>query len=154
MNGGEPKITRRIFFEVAGKVSVVAALMAEAFGAVKAFIPQVLYEPPSTFKIGKPDDFPDGVTFVAEHKLYVFRNGNEFHILSATCTHLKCVTEWKPDAKQFYCSCHGSVFSGNGTNIAGPAPKPLAWHPLAIAPDGNFLVDTRKTVEQYYKFTI
>lgn len=147
-------ITRRLFLEVSGKLSVVVALCAEAFGAIKAFIPQVLYEPPSKFKIGKPDDYSDGVTFLPEHRLYIFRQGNEFHVVAATCTHLKCVTEWKPEQREFYCSCHGSVFSEDGTNIGGPAPKPLSWHPLSIAPDGNFLVDTGKKVEQYYKFTI
>jgi menaquinol-cytochrome c reductase iron-sulfur subunit len=154
MSNQVSRFKRRVFLEVAGKVSVLAALTAEAFGAVLAFSPQVLYEPPATFKIGKPEDFPEGVTFVAKHKLYLFRDRNEFHVVSATCTHLKCVTEWKPDLKRFNCSCHGSVFSDTGENIAGPAPKPLSWHPLALAPDGNFLVDTRKKVEQYYKFTI
>ncbi len=150
----ESKITRRFFLEVSGKLAVVAALFAEAFGAIKAFIPQVLYEPPSKFKIGKPDDFPDGITFLADHKLYVFRKENEFHVVSAICTHLKCVADWKPDQQQFYCSCHGSVFSEDGENIGGPAPKPLAWYPLSFAPDGNFVVDTGEKVEKYYKFTI
>lgn len=148
------EVPRRFFLEVFGKVSVVIALFAEAFGAIKAFIPQVLYEPPTKFKIGKPDDFPDGITFLPEHKLYIFRIANEFHVVSAICTHLKCVADWKPNQREFYCSCHGSVFSESGENIGGPAPKPLAWHPLSFAPDGNFVVDTGKKVEQYYKFTI
>ncbi|MFQ5602442.1 MAG: ubiquinol-cytochrome c reductase iron-sulfur subunit [bacterium] len=148
------KMTRRFFFEIFGKVSVVLAVFAEAFGAIKAFIPQVLYEPPSKFKIGKPDDFPEGITFLPDHKLYIFRKDNNFHVISAVCTHLKCVADWKPDRQEFYCSCHGSVFAENGYNTGGPAPKPLAWHPLSLSPDGNFVVDISQKVEQYYKFTI
>jgi Rieske Fe-S protein len=154
MREKEGKVPRRFFLEVFGKASVVVALLAEAFGAIKAFIPQVLYEPPSKFKIGKPDDFPDGITFLPEHKLYIFRIANEFHVVSATCTHLKCLADWKPDRREFYCSCHGSVFSENGANTGGPAPRPLSWYPLSFAPDGNFVVDTGQKVEQYYRFTI
>ncbi len=154
MSEKEDKVPRRFFLEVFGKVAVVVALFAEAFGALKAFIPQVLYEPPSKFKIGKPDDFPEGITFLPEHKLYIFRSGRGFHVVSAICTHLKCVTDWNSSQREFYCSCHGSVFSENGANAEGPAPRPLSWHPLSFAPDGNFVVDTGKKVERYYKFTI
>ncbi len=154
MKEKESKISRRLFLEVFGKLSVVVALVAEAFGALKAFIPQVLYEPPSKFKIGKPDDFPEGITFLSQYKLYIFRNGNDFHAVSAICTHLNCVADWKPDHREFFCSCHGSVFSEDGVNLEGPAPKPLTWHPLSFAPDGNFVVETDKQVTQEYKYSI
>ena len=148
MSENKNKITPRLFLEIVGKLSVVVALVAEAFGALKAFIPQVLYEPSSKFKIGKPDDFPDGITFLPQHKLYIFRKGNDFHAVSAICTHLNCVADWKPDQREFYCSCLGSVFSKDGINLSGPAPKPLSWHPLSFAPDGNFFVETDKQVTQ------
>ncbi len=150
----DSKLTRRFFLETLGKVSIVFALLAEAYGAIKAFIPQVLYEPPSKFKIGKPDDFPEGITFLSKYKLYIFRKGDDFRIVSAVCTHLNCVADWKPDQKEFYCSCHGSVFAADGTNITGPAPKPLSWHPLSIAPDGNIVVETDKQVIQEHKFSL
>jgi cytochrome b6-f complex iron-sulfur subunit len=154
MRENENKITRRLFLEIIGKLSVVVALVAEAFGALKAFIPQVLYEPPSKFKIGKPDDFPEGITFLSQHKLYIFRDGNDFRSVSAICTHLNCVADWKPDQHEFYCSCHGSVFSKDGINLSGPAPKPLSWFPLSFAPDGNFIVETDRQVTQEYKYSL
>jgi cytochrome b6-f complex iron-sulfur subunit len=150
----ERKITRRLFFGVLGKISILAALLAEFVGAIRAFIPQILYEPPSTYKIGKPDDFPEGITFLAEHKMYIFRIGNDFHAISAVCTHLYCVVDWKPDQKEFYCSCHGSVFSQDGINLAGPAPKPLPWYALSLAPDGNLVIDSNAQVTQDYKFSL
>ncbi len=148
------KITRRLFLEILGKVSVVIALVAEAFGAIKAFIPQVLYEPPSKFKIGKPDDFPEGITFLPQHNLYIFRTRNDFQSVSAVCTHLNCVADWKPDQREFYCSCHGSVFSEDGTNLSGPAPRPLSRYSLSLAPDRNLVVETNKEVTQDYKFSL
>ncbi len=154
MKEKDKKITRRRYLEIFGKLSVVASVVAVAFGAIKAFIPQVLYEPPSKFKIGKPDDFPEGITFLSWHKLYIFRKGTDFHIVSAICTHLNCVADWKSDQREFYCSCHGSVFSKDGVHLAGPAPRPLSWHPISFAPDGNLVVETEKQVTQEYKFSI
>jgi nitrite reductase/ring-hydroxylating ferredoxin subunit len=154
MKEKEGRISRRFFFEVASKASVVFALLATAFGAIKAFIPQVLYEPPSRFKIGKQADFPEGITFLPEHRLYIVRKGIEFRSVSAVCSHLNCVADWKPDQRQFYCSCHGSVFSEDGVTVRGPAPRPLSWHPLSLAPDENLVVETSEQVEKDYTFSL
>lgn len=139
---------------ILGKLSILAALLAEAFGALKAFIPQVLYEPPLKFKAGKAEDFPEGLTFLPEHKLYVFREKDSFHAISAVCTHLYCVVDWKPDRQEFICSCHGSAFSKDGLNLSGPAPKPLPWFALSLAPDGSLVVDSKELVGQDYEFSI
>ncbi len=154
MKEKERKITRRYFFGILAKASIVIALLAEAIGAIKAFIPKVLYEPPSKFKIGKPDDFPEGITFLPEHKLYIFREKDDFHVISAICTHLNCIVDWKPDQEEFYCSCHGSIFSKKGVNLTGPAPKPLPWYPLSLASDGNLIIDSSKRVSRDYKFSV
>ena len=154
MKEKEKKITRRFFFGILGKVSILFALLAEAIGAFKAFIPQVLYEPPTKFKIGKPDDFPEGITFLPEHRLYISRKGDNFHTISAVCTHLYCIVDWKPKQLEFYCSCHGSIFSLDGINLTGPAPKPLPWYDLSLASDGNLVVDSNKQVAQGYKFSL
>jgi menaquinol-cytochrome c reductase iron-sulfur subunit len=154
LNEEKSKIKRRFFLGILGKMSILAALLAEAIGAIKAFVPQVLYEPPSNFKVGKPDDFPEKITFLPEHKLYIFRSGKEFWAISAVCTHLGCVVDWKPDQAEFYCSCHGSVFSKDGSNMSGPAPKPLLWYALSLAPDGSLVVDSKKQVAPDYKLSI
>jgi menaquinol-cytochrome c reductase iron-sulfur subunit len=151
---GEKKPTRRIFLEIVGKGSILVAFLAQIYGAIKAFIPSVLYEPPSKFKIGRPSDFPIGITFLPENKLYIFRKENDYRAISAMCTHLNCIADWKQDKNQFFCSCHGSVFSQNGNNIAGPAPKPLSWHPLSLSFDSYLVVDTDKKVSQNYKLTL
>lgn len=148
------KITRRFFLGILGKLAIVGALLAETFGAIKVFIPRILYEPPAKFKVGKPEDFPEGLTFLPENKLYIVREGKDFHSISAECTHLFCVVDWKPDSEEFYCSCHGSVFTQEGVNLTGPAPKPLPWFSLALAPDGNLLVDSNEEVQRDYKFSI
>ncbi len=148
------KMTRRFFLGILGKLTIVGALLAETFGAIKVFIPRILYEPSSKFKVGRPENFPEGLTFLPENKLYIIRRGNDFHALSAVCTHLFCVVDWKPDSEEFYCSCHGSIFTKEGINMTGPAPKPLPWFSLALAPDGNLLVDSDEEVSSDEKFSL
>lgn len=148
------KTTRRFFLEISGKVSVGVALLAQAYGAIKAFIPTVLYEPPSKFKIGKPGDFPIGITFLPERTMYIFRKGDDFRAISAVCPHLNCIVDWKPDEKQFFCSCHGSVFSKDGTNLSGPAPRPLSWYPLSLSFDSHLVVETDKQVSGNDKLSL
>lgn len=154
MKETKKKPTRRLFLEVLGKVSVVVALFAQIYGAIKAFIPTVLYEPPSKFKIGKPGDFSVGITFLPEWTMYVFRKGDDFRAISAVCPHLNCVADWKPDQKRFFCSCHGSVFSKDGTNLEGPAPRPLSWHPLSLSFDSHLVVETDKQVSGDYRLSL
>jgi cytochrome b6-f complex iron-sulfur subunit len=46
--------------------------------------------------------------------------------VNSTCTHKGCTVEWKKDAKELVCPCHGSQFKGDGSVAKGPASKPLA----------------------------
>ena len=64
MDGERRKILRFI-----GKGSVLTAFLAQIGAAGRAFFPNVLYEPPSRFKLKKPDDYPDGYTLDAAHLL-------------------------------------------------------------------------------------
>ena len=145
---------RRRFLRWTGQWSVVTALLAQMGGVVRAFVPRVLYEPSKKFKIGKPGEYPEGITFVAASRLFVIRERNQFHVISATCTHLGCTTEWKPQAGEFDCPCHGSKFKPDGTAFAGPAPRSLTWYPLSISGDGFLVVDSVKSVPSTYRFAV
>jgi len=43
------------------------------------------------------------------------------HIVSAVCTHMKCIVNWNPVEKTWDCPCHGSRFSIDGQVLEGPA---------------------------------
>lgn len=46
---------------------------------------------------------------------------NQLHIVSAVCTHMKCIVSWNNAEKTWDCPCHGSRFTQDGKVIEGPA---------------------------------
>ncbi len=143
----EPTRTRRDFLGLAAVWSAIATLVVATFGALRLPMPAVFPESNPKVKIGPPDDFPKGsTTYLAESSMWVFRNDKgEMHAISAVCTHLGCIVKRKKNGS-FLCPCHGSEFGPNGKVIAGPAPTPLNWLEVSIAPDGRVVVDKTQTV--------
>jgi cytochrome b6-f complex iron-sulfur subunit len=141
------EMSRRGFFElVFGWCAALLALGASAAAAGRFMIPNVLYEADARFKALKPEDYPDGVTFLPGPRLFLIRKGNSFRAVSAVCTHLGCTVNLNPDGKGFACPCHGSRFDEQARVIGGPAPKPLAWFPVSLSRDGRLMVDTTQSV--------
>ena len=138
-------------------IAALCSGMAVSLGAVVRFMkPSVFYEPPQSFKIGDPADFPFGPpTFLSDEKIYVFRDRAEgFAVASAVCTHLGCtVAHFQSDGK-FHCPCHGSVFAADGSVVHGPAPKGLQWFEVTAARDGQLLVDKDKVVPPSYRLMV
>ena len=57
--------------------------------------------------------------------------------------------------KLSYCPRPMKVGASDGTNVAGPAPKPLAWYHLSIAPDdGQLVADLAQEVAHDFRLTI
>jgi len=49
----------------------------------------------------------------------------ELRAFAATCTHLGCIVQYRSDLSEIWCACHNGHFDLNGTNVAGPPPRPL-----------------------------
>jgi cytochrome b6-f complex iron-sulfur subunit len=161
---------RRDFFVKLGIGGGLVALAGQAAASLRSLVPNVSYDAPTTVKLGVPHDFPDGMKFLPDQRLFVFREGNVFHAVSAVCTHLGCTVRAEalsqPETKtvdgkplrlthRFLCPCHGSKYNGDGTNVSGPAPRPLAWHHLSIASeDGQLVVDLARTVDRDFRLTV
>jgi cytochrome b6-f complex iron-sulfur subunit len=112
------------------------------------FSPNVLFEPSPTFRAGNPDLYPvHSVTFLQDQQVYIVRVPEGFYAVSAVCTHLGCVTQWKPDAGMIACPCHGSKFQADGTKIKGPAPRPLPHFAISLTADGELLVDKLQNIK-------
>ena len=65
------------------------------------------------FKYGKAL----GIIFINEKK--------ELRAIDATCTHLDCTVQHRPDLGILWCSCHNGRYGLDGSNISGPPPRPL-----------------------------
>jgi menaquinol-cytochrome c reductase iron-sulfur subunit len=161
---------RREFLYRLGTGAGVVALAAQGAASLRSLVPNVSYDAPTTVKLGQPAEFPDGLKYLPDERLFVFREGKTFHAISAVCTHLGCTVRAealsRPQTQsvegvptrlthRFLCPCHGSKYAGDGTNEAGPAPRPLAWHPLSIAvDDGQLVVDLAREVGHDFRLTL
>jgi menaquinol-cytochrome c reductase iron-sulfur subunit len=66
------------------------------------------------------------VTESEEVSFYVITdNARDYSALSNICSHLGCRVRWVADQSEFFCPCHGGVFSKDGDVVAGPPPRPL-----------------------------
>ena len=162
--------SRRDFLYKLGAGAGVAAVGYQGAASLRSLVPNVSYDAPTTVKIGAAGEFPEGLKFLPDQRLFVFREGNTFHAISAVCTHLGCTV--RPEAlsqpevamvggtslrltHRFLCPCHGSRYTGDGKNVAGPAPRPLAWYELSIAPDdGQLVVDLAREVGRDFRLTL
>ncbi len=165
-----PGTTRRTLLTRLGGTALVASLAGLGYSFLRALVPNVLYEPPRRFKIGSPENFPEGATYLEDSRLFLFRDQRTFQALSAVCTHLGCTVKMvvlnQPqvvtvrgqrftEQREFHCPCHGSKYYGDGTNYAGPAPRPLARYRLEVAPeDGQLIVDQSSPVDQNFRLTV
>lgn len=142
-----PETSRRDFFALMGGwLSAMLALGASAAATARFMIPNVLYETDRLYRALKPDDYPDGATFLPEPRVFLLRKGNSFRAVSAVCTHLGCTIALNADGKGFTCPCHGSRFDERARVIGGPAPRPQPWFLVTLSRDRRLIIDTSSSV--------
>jgi cytochrome b6-f complex iron-sulfur subunit len=134
-------------------VSFTAATTAGLTAVARFLFPNVLFEPPSTFKAGLPGEYAFGVVderWKERFGVWIVRDEEGLYALSTVCTHLGCTPNWLAAEDKFKCPCHGSGFYKTGINFEGPAPRPLERYRILIAEDGQVLVDKSRKY-QYEK---
>jgi cytochrome b6-f complex iron-sulfur subunit len=137
-------MSRRDFFALAGWRLLWVAGGISLLGLLRFFFPRALYEPPTTFKAGFPDEFPaDSVSekYLKSHRTYIIRSEEGIYALSARCTHLGCTVIWSAGENKFKCPCHGSGFHTSGVNFEGPAPRALERQRVLLDREGQIVVD-------------
>lgn len=141
------ELSRRSFLKL-GWASFLGFLAASAGATLRFIFPNILYEPPESFKAGKPEDFPLGVStrWTKAQRVWIVRNEEGIYAIWARCTHLGCTPNWFQAENRFRCPCHGSNYSPQGDVIAGPAPKPMYRCAVRLLPSGDLLVD-KSTLE-------
>ena len=162
--------TRRSILARLAAAAGLAGIAAQGGILIRSCVPNVTYDPPSTVKIGLPEVFADGLTFLPSQRLFIARDSKAFRAVSAVCTHLGCTVQadiqQQTDAadpggrprtqiQEFSCPCHGSRYRADGTNLSGPAPRPLARYRLRLAPDdGQLVVDLLDEVDGTFSLTL
>jgi cytochrome b6-f complex iron-sulfur subunit len=163
--GAEPRgVSRRGFYVSSFFVpwlavawtTFTAGMAAMTTMTVRFMFPNVLAEPPSTIKIGLPTNYdPEDVSdrFKAEWGFWVVRstkyNGTDIICaIQSVCTHLGCPPNWLASEQKFKCPCHGSGFYISGINFEGPAPRPLERFKVALADDGQIMVDKSQKFQE------
>lgn len=136
---------RRLFNWLTG-FGLFGSAVLSAFSNFIFIKPRATYGPPQRFNIGKPDEFPAGARIALEQRrVCIVREGNKIAAISTTCTHLGCIVGLADTG--FACPCHGSRFDPDGNVTGGPAPKPLPWFKVSLAPNGDLEVDKDVQVE-------
>lgn len=143
----ENKPNRRGFLEILLGSSVLATLGAIIYPIGKYIVPPKIAEAKlSQLKL----PFTKSDIEAEEKKAKYFKYGRslgiifitqtgELKALAATCTHLDCTVQHRPDLGIIWCSCHNGRYDHNGGNISGPPPRPLATY--IVKEDGeNILV--------------
>ena len=135
-----------------------ASMLAAATATTRFMFPNVLFEPPPTFKAGFPNEYQVGQVderFKQKFAVWLVRtaydqwaNSSGIYALSTVCTHLGCTPNWLQAEQKFKCPCHGSGYYITGVNFEGPTPRPLERYAISLADDGQILVDKSRKFQQ------
>ena len=135
-----------------------ASMLAAATATGRFMFPNVLFEPPPTFKAGFPSEIQVGQVderFKQKFAVWLVRtaydqyaNAAGIFALSTVCTHLGCTPNWLEGEQKFKCPCHGSGYYKTGVNFEGPTPRPLERYAITLADDGQILVDKSRKFQQ------
>ena len=148
--GRKTTIERRSFFSwlAVGWLAFVGVTGGFFTVIIRYLFPNVLFEPPQSFKIGFPEEFAPNtvdIRYKKQFNAWIVRDDESIFALSTVCTHLGCTPNWLATDNKFKCPCHGSGFRMTGIHFEGPAPRPLERFKIGVADDGQILVDKTKS---------
>ena len=135
-----PEMDRRTFLTALGLGGVGFSALIAAVGNLLYLKPAVDYGPPTVIRAGKPDEYKEGIKEgMEDQRVVIVRDKKGFAAISITCTHLGCTV--RTSDAGFECPCHGSQYDNDGFVTGGPAPRPLDWYQVSIAPNGELEID-------------
>ena len=145
---------RRSFLTRLGWLGVLGTLGASMVAFVRLLFPRAPIEAPTHFSVGKPSEFPPGTVTGRlppdgrGRTVWMVRTDAGLYGLYGRCTHLGCTPHWQTARSYFKCPCHGSVFTKEGENVSGPAPRPLERVAIRLDDRGRIEVDPERRFRQ------
>ena len=147
LNTKTKKISRRSFLSALSLAGLSLSGLFGIFANIRFLKPTVEYGLAKIFRVGLPESFQEGTVQAFEtERVVVIRDKRGFAAVSLVCTHLGCTV--RPSSAGFECPCHGSQFDELGNNTGGPAPKPLEWYQINLAPNGELEIDKGIKISQ------
>lgn len=138
------RMSRRNLLSVMGWLGFFGFILTSTIGSLRFMFPRVLFEPPTKFKAGLPQDYMIGEVnekYKDDDRVWIVREKEGFYALIAICTHLGCTPRWLPADNKFKCPCHGSGYYKSGINFEGPTPRPLERALITLSDEGEVEVD-------------
>jgi Rieske Fe-S protein len=65
------------------------------------------------------------VPFGSKPVIVIRTAAGDLKAFNATCTHLECTVQFKPDTAQIWCACHNGLYDLAGNVVSGPPPRGL-----------------------------
>ena len=138
------RITRKSFINYLLGISSVSALGSILYPVFRYLIPPESAEAvPASITVMNEEDLKPNSSkifrFGKEPAILVKTSEGDIKAFTATCTHLGCIVQYRPDMEHIWCACHNGHYNLRGVNIAGPPPRPLTEFSVGIR-DGKIIV--------------
>jgi cytochrome b6-f complex iron-sulfur subunit len=139
-----PELRRRHFVNILLGTGLVASAASFFYPVLKYLVPPKLPDLGSnTVLAAKVSDLKPNTAkmfrFGSRPGLLIEIAAGDYHALSATCTHLGCTVQYRPDLREIWCACHNGLYDLNGRNISGPPPRPLEAFDVQVRGDDIFV---------------
>ena len=143
----EPQVTRRRVISVVLGGGLLASLVSFFYPIVRYLVP------PQVADLGTDEVVAAKIADLKSNSAKIFRFGSRpgllimnsdgtYLALSATCTHLGCIVQYRPDLREVWCACHNGLYDLNGRNVSGPPPRPLELFDVHLR--GDDIIVSRK----------
>jgi cytochrome b6-f complex iron-sulfur subunit len=134
------KLDRRKFLNTLLGLGGVGGILAVFYPILSFLNPPKSAEPKvNSVKAGLTTEFPANsskiIKFGRKPVILIKTDDNQYKALSASCTHLDCIVQYKTDTKQIWCACHNGIYDLNGRNVSGPPPRPLEEFEVKVIKD-------------------
>ena len=133
-------LNRRKFLNTLLGLGGIGGILSVFYPIISFLIPPKTTEPKvNSVKAGLNAEFPPNsskiIKFGRTPVILIKTEDNQYKALSASCTHLDCIVQYKNDTKQIWCACHNGTYDLNGRNISGPPPRPLEVYDVKVIKD-------------------
>jgi Rieske Fe-S protein len=135
-----PQPSRRRAIEIFLGGGVLASLASFLYPVLRFFVPPAVVdlggdEVVAAKSIEMKPNSGKIFRFGSRPGLLIMNSDGTYRALSATCTHLGCTVQYRPDLREIWCACHNGTYDLEGRVVSGPPPKPLEEMAVKIRGD-------------------